>query len=599
MPGLHYDIACAFQMLGRLTEAAAHYRHAIRLRPEHAEAHNNLANTLADNGLADEAVLHFDGQSSSIRALSRPTSTSAACCWRGDYRTEPAHFGRALGLNPNIAEAHANLGDVCLAQGRLHDAVERYQRALAVKPELAEAHNKLGVALAALGRFEEAARRFQAALTRKPDFIDAYSNLARTLLSVGQAQDALIVLKRALAVAETPEIKSLFVQCARCLPALPDADDFRAIMVRALSEPWGRANDLAPLAISLIRQDAAVRTCLDAATETGVAAPAPQELLGGEGFAAIANNRPLQCLLESAPVCDVGLERLLTRVRSAMLATASAAEGGTLADAADRRVLSFCCTLARQCFLNEYVFACTDKELGDAHRLRDSLLAALATGVAVPELIVAVVAAYVPLCSLTGADLLLDRTWSEPLTGVLTQQVREPAEERGLRASIPALTAIAHGVSGEVRRQYEENPYPRWSMADPPKRPLPIDQHLRGKFPASTFDDLGKRDIDVLIAGCGTGQHAIETAQRFAGARLLAVDLSRTSLAYAMRKTRALGRGNIEYAQADILALGSLGRSFDVIEVERRVASSCRAVRRVARAALAAAARRVHGDRPL
>jgi SAM-dependent methyltransferase len=33
-----------------------------------------------------------------------------------------------------------------------------------------------------------------------------------------------------------------------------------------------------------------------------------------------------------------------------------------------------------------------------------------------------------------------------------------------------------------------------------------------------------------------------------------------------MRKTRALGRDNIEYAQADILALGSLGRSFDVIE---------------------------------
>ena len=42
----------------------------------------------------------------------------------------------------------------------------------------------------------------------------------------------------------------------------------------------------------------------------------------------------------------------------------------------------------------------------------------------------------------------------------------------------------------------------------------------------------------MLIAGCGTGQHAIETAQRFAGARVLAIDLSRTSLGYAARKSR-------------------------------------------------------------
>ncbi len=331
-------------------------------------------------------------------------------------------------------------------------------------------------------------------------------------------------------------------------------------MLRALSEPWGRANDLAPLVVSLVRQDGAVRTCLDAE------APAARELLGGEGFAAIASSRLLQCLLKSAPVCDPGLERLLTRIRRAMLEAACAAEGGSLADATDPRVLSFCCTLARQCFLNEYVFACDDEELAEAHRLRDMLAAALATGAAVPELIVAVVAAYVPLCSLAEAELLLDRSSSEPLTAVLTQQVREPAQERELRAAIPALTAIADDVSCQVRRQYEENPYPRWAKADPLRRPLPIDQYLRSKFPASTFSHLAKTEIDVLIAGCGTGQHAIETAQRFAGARLLAVDLSLTSLAYAMRKTRALGRDNIEYAQADILALGSLGRSFDVIE---------------------------------
>ena len=68
-----------------------------------------------------------------------------------------------------------------------------------------------------------------------------------------------------------------------------------------------------------------------------------------------------------------------------------------------------------------------------------------------------------------------------------------------------------------MRQQYEENPYPRWAKADPPKKAVRFDQYMRNKFPAATFRDLGKSEVDVLIAGCGTGQHAIETAPRFSG----------------------------------------------------------------------------------
>src|SRR5262249_7675615 len=59
---------------------------------------------------------------------------------------------------------------------------------------------------------------------------------------------------------------------------------------------------------------------------------------------------------------------------------------------------------------------------------------------------------------------------------------------------------------------------------------------------ATAFQQLRNSEYEVLIAGCGTGQHAIETAWLFAGARLLTIDLSRTSLAYAARKTREHGR---------------------------------------------------------
>jgi SAM-dependent methyltransferase len=47
---------------------------------------------------------------------------------------------------------------------------------------------------------------------------------------------------------------------------------------------------------------------------------------------------------------------------------------------------------------------------------------------------------------------------------------------------------------------------------------------------------------------------------------VLAVDLSLASLAYARRKTIELGIRNVEYRQADILALGALAERFDLIE---------------------------------
>jgi ubiquinone/menaquinone biosynthesis C-methylase UbiE len=93
-----------------------------------------------------------------------------------------------------------------------------------------------------------------------------------------------------------------------------------------------------------------------------------------------------------------------------------------------------------------------------------------------------------------------------------------------------------------------------------------IDEWMPQYFPFSNFRKIGKgADVDVLIAGCGTGQHSIIFAQVFSGARILAVDLSMASLCYAKQKTRVLGIHNIEYAQADILELSRLDKRFDII----------------------------------
>jgi SAM-dependent methyltransferase len=255
------------------------------------------------------------------------------------------------------------------------------------------------------------------------------------------------------------------------------------------------------------------------------------------------------------------MERLLTAARRLLLETAIDEAGH---DAGE--VPSFYSALARQCFINEYVFAQSEEEAGQVDDLSARLTAALETGAPVMAHWVTAIAAYKSLGSLPLTAQLLDRQWPEPIVALLAQQIIDPQAEVRLRAGIPQLTDIANGVSQAVRELYEENPYPRWVKTARGEALNGIGAYLYRKFPLARFQRRGGNSVDILIAGCGTGQQSIEAARRFRGAHVLAVDLSLSSLAYAKRKSLELELTNIEYGQADILELGAIARSFDLIE---------------------------------
>jgi SAM-dependent methyltransferase len=283
------------------------------------------------------------------------------------------------------------------------------------------------------------------------------------------------------------------------------------------------------------------------------------ELFGAAGTASLADDALLLALLRSKAVCDIEIERFLTAVRRGLLQWLDAGGNPT------PKELEVLCALAQQCFINEYVFALTDPERMQSTQARTRLVAAIKAGEDIPPALVAITACYVPLHAIPRAGALLDRSWPPALMRLLIQQVREPLEEATDRSSIPVLTTVDDAVSVKVQAQYEENPYPRWTALARP-RPETIDSYLREQLRLRSWPGTRIDRAEILIAGCGTGAHSIETAQRFPQSRVLAVDISLASLAYARRKTREAGLSNIEYGQADILKLGSLGRSFDVIE---------------------------------
>jgi len=564
-PSGHYNIALAYRALGRLEQALAHARSAIALAPDHIGAHLVIGDICEKQGKLDEAKECYE------RARALDPDRAAAYNSLGNVlvaqdRPEEARasFERALALDPHLAVAHINLGNLHRAQGRLEQAIDSYLQAIEIKPDDMDAHNNFCAMLMAQGKFGAAAAHYEQILAFRPDYVQGYNNLAMAYHGAGEPLRALDAVQRALKISQLPESKSLWVLCVRSLQSAPVSDDMRELTVRAMSEPWGRPGDLARHCVNLLRADRNIADCITRAAAAWPARLPAAQLFGQTGFRALSRDLILRCLLENARVSDVALERCLTNIRLALLEAAMVASGE---EELEDGVLGFYCALARQCFINEYIFALTDEEYAQFGSLREKLTAALRAKAPVPALWLVAVAAYMPLHALAESDNLLSRAWPDPIKALLAQQVREPMEESRLRNMVPRLTQIEDDVSLLVQHQYEENPYPRWVKAAPVSEVNSIDARLRGQFPFAGFRNIGKTSaIDVLVAGCGTGQQLVDVAQRIAGARVLAIDLSRASLSYAMRQTRALGLDNIEYGQADILKLGSLGRSFDVID---------------------------------
>jgi protein O-GlcNAc transferase len=118
----------------------------------------------------------------------------------GQFDNAVASYRRALGIKPDLVEAHNNLGLALQELGQFDGPEASYRRALKIKPDYAEAHYNLGNILNLLGQFDGAAESYRRALQIKPDFAIAHNNLGCVLKDLGQLEDAAASFRRALEI---------------------------------------------------------------------------------------------------------------------------------------------------------------------------------------------------------------------------------------------------------------------------------------------------------------------------------------------------------------------------------------------------------------
>ena len=271
----------------------------------------------------------------------------------------------------------------------------------------------------------------------------------------------------------------------------------------------------------------------------------------------LQKNSLLMQFMKVCPIPDYYIEKNFVKIRKEIL-------NQTYKLNIDKNHINFLISLSMQCFLNEYIYVISKDEIEKIKKIDEKIKNNLQENKKISDLDILCLSCYKPLSKFSWSNKI---KFSDKLKEIYKLHLNQNEIENQISKSIKSISIIKDHVSIKVKKQYEENPYPRW-------------ENLGLSIKAKNFKEvINDSDLNlnvikiknfenpkILIAGCGTGQHAITTASKYKNARILALDLSFKSLSYAKRKAIEFKINNIDFIQGDLLDIKSLNRKFDIIE---------------------------------
>lgn len=593
------NLGLALRAQGRPSEALRVLGDVLRSRPDATDALNSLGLCHRDLHQYEQAAECFN-KILSIDPASAQALSNLGLCLLDQTRTDAAIevLRKALQLAPDFTDALTGLTTALTRSGKSQEAVALLQQALSRQPANAQLHFTLGNALNAAGNPQAAVTSFQSAIRIDPSHYEARNNLASLLQAAGRLQQAEEAYRAAVQVRpdqagihynlslvlfEQGRFAEALRSCHTALQLRPDEATFRQHFMKLIAGCPQEALDkvyadeilrcfaavgvdyqyLAGPALARLRAHKLFQRLEQLTARNG--AGAIQDGVRKREFTPLSNDPLLRGLLTHTVICDTPAELALTALRKALLLMVVE----RWREPADAET-DFIAAMACQCANNEFAYYLDPQERALVDALQQSVDAALgaaAGDIASRQRDIAALAMYRPLSGLEHNAALhaVAPAWLPTVRLMIERQLTHWQTEQALRARMPHLTAIQDGVSGLVKDQYEENPYPRW-LGVHLLKPQPYAQVFRGMFPHFDPPAFGDGKLDVLIAGCGTGKHAILSKTRFADSVHLAVDLSTASLAYARRKADEYGLTDLRFMQADILELGGIEQRFHIIE---------------------------------
>jgi len=202
------DYFDAYQNLGlllveqrKLPGAVEHYNRAIPIFPDRAALHEGLGLAFLEQGKINQAVEQFN-KAIDIDPQRASAYDNLGRAFFSLNRPDEAHqqFAKSLELNPNQAVTHNNMGSLLASQGKMPEAIEHFEESLRLSPNQPRTLCNLGSAFACLAEFSKAREKFEAALRLAPNDAETYFNLGLCLQQQSRPAEAIAAFRQALTI---------------------------------------------------------------------------------------------------------------------------------------------------------------------------------------------------------------------------------------------------------------------------------------------------------------------------------------------------------------------------------------------------------------
>jgi ubiquinone/menaquinone biosynthesis C-methylase UbiE len=454
---------------------------------------------------------------------------------------------QALDFAPLDGDCLNLLTRIELESGNLYKAQKTIERALAEYPSNAGFWYSAGHVALALHDLNQAEHAFKQAISLAPNQTRAEVGLAYTLFEQGKKVEAFQLYRQLVKThAHDIQIRSRLLHSAQGLVADYYDQELEQDLISYLNWSDLNLNQLSHLCCSVLIYKFQLNHQGSAAS-----------------FNDMANSVLLLKALRHTIIKNELLEKLIIALRQELLTHAS--KKGRLIN----QYVPLCEAMCQYALNNEFLLPYTEAERSMVLTLKTMIEQSLTQPGCTPTDIsgaLMLYAMYESWYSIKDNKTLFEfenDSWPAISFDIKTGHDQLLHDQH---YEFDTLTPMPHSQSHEVKTQYERFPYPRWQCLDN-KNITNYGSALKHEFPwVNLPESLLTGPLNILVAGCGTGRHALNVAKYFYQTHVTALDISETSLSYAYKKSAELGIDNIEFFLADLTQLDNLNQHFDIVE---------------------------------
>ncbi len=427
-------------------------------------------------------------------------------------------FNKLLNINVNFADAYYNLAIIYRKINKIDKSINNYNQCIKINPKKFEALNNLGNIYKERNEIDKAVEKYLECLEINPNYEIALQNFGVCLQNFNFKSNSIVAEKHIINLLKRNKIL--------------------------------RPVDIIKSLIHYIYLDPKFKLILESIKN--LENTYPIDKLIDE----VLDNKILICLLKITPITDIKIEKLIKYIRKKILLNLNIVKNREI-------TFKIMDSIAKHCFINEYLYPIDLEEEEKLNKIEKQISMNIEKEDHDNDLEIACLAAYKPLSFYNCSNKI---KINDKIADLINQQIEEPKKEIIIKNNI-ASNIIKNEISLKVMNQYEHHPYPRWTKIALNNYPTDVVNSFN-KIDIKVDEDRIKNwsKINILVAGCGTGQHAITTATKYENSFVTAIDLSTASLSYAKRKSDELGLKNIDFIHLDILDLKKIKKKFEIIE---------------------------------